>query len=82
MGYIEDINKLMQESYTRVPENAAALEDLVNMRNKLQEILQQGTPNVPAGMPNGKSGINAALKEVNQGIRELMIKDTDGYRWG
>ena len=82
MNYIHDIAKIMEESYTRVLENAAALEDLVNMRKTLNDILQQGTPNVPAGMPNGMGHVYEAIKEINLGIRELMNKDTEGYRWG
>lgn len=82
MSYIKDIARLLEESYTRVPENAAALDDLVNMRKSLYGLQAQGTPNVPAGMPNGFEGINQAIEEVNQAIRELMIKDTQGYKWG
>lgn len=81
MGYIEDINKLMVESYTRVPENAKALEDLINMRKSIVELMQAGTPNVSAGLPNGMTGLAAAYKEVNEGIRALMNKDLDGHRW-
>lgn len=72
----------MSESYTRVPENSAALEDLIKMRQKISELMSEGTPNVPAGMPNGMAGLHAAYKEVNNGIRELINKDTEGYRWG
>ena len=82
MDYIQDIGKLMSESYTRVPENNAALQDLINMREKIMVLMNEGTPNVPAGMPNGISGLNAAYKEVNIGIRELINKDTEGYKWG
>lgn len=82
MDYIKDIGDLMRESYTRVPENSAALEDLINMREKIMALMNEGTPNVPAGMPNGMSGLNAAYKEVNIGIRELINKDTEGYKWG
>lgn len=82
MNYIKDIAKLLEESYTRVPENAAALDDLVNMRKALYDLQAQGTPNVPGGMPNGSKGINQAIEEINQGIRELIIKDTQGYKWG
>jgi hypothetical protein len=82
MNYIKDIARLLEENYTSVPENAAALEDLVEMRTALVELQKRGTPNIPAGMPNGMSGINDAIKEINQGIRELMIKDTDGRQWG
>ncbi len=81
MGYIEDINNLMNESYTRVPENANALEDLIKMRKSISDLMQVGTPNVPAGMPNGMTGLGKAYAEVNEGIRALMNKDLDGHRW-
>lgn len=80
--YFTDISKLLEESYTRVAENANALEDLINMRSKIQELMKMGTPNVPAGMPNGMTGLGQAYNEVNEGIRSLMNKDLDGHRWG
>lgn len=82
MNYIKDIARLLEESYTRVPENAAAFEDLIKMRSALIELQKMKTPNIPAGMPNGASGINAAIEEINEGIRDLMNKDSQGYRWG
>lgn len=80
-SYFSDISKLMEESYTRVPENAKALEDLITMRSKIQELMQMRTPNVPAGLPNGMAGLDQAYKEVNESIRALMNKDLDGHRW-
>lgn len=82
MNYIKDIARLLEESYTRVPENAAALDDLVNMRKTLYDLQAQGTPNIPAGMPNGMTHINSAIDEINDAISDLMTKDTKGYRWG
>jgi hypothetical protein len=81
MNYIKDIARLLEENYTSVPENAAAFEDLIERRKALIELQKIKTPNVPAGMPNGASGINAAIKEINDSIRDLMNKDSQGYRW-
>ena len=76
----------ISESYTgrfdtRVPENAPALEDLINRRKAINALIQTNTPNIPAGVSNGSQGLNAAYKEVSDSIEALMAKDTQGYEF-
>ena len=55
-------------------ENAAAVEGLLNAL----EILKQVRPhlsNVPAGMGNGMTGVNASIREIQDQIAHIIMVD-------
>lgn len=67
----------------RIPENAAALRDLVAKRQALLS-LRDTLPceNVPAGSKDGQGFIHQAIEELSASIASLVTCDlTEGKRW-